>query len=133
MAEPSSKLLESRLLYELSTINRQIEELQAEKHGLERLIVRIRREDVANREVGRRNSARRILVEKAVIDRLIEAKGKTVSSGELYRAASEIEFNLKESTFRSHLHRMRMKGMIQRAGPLAGRYRLPSRESDQQE
>ena len=49
---------------------RRIDELQLEKRGLERLIVRVRREEVANKEVGRKNSARRILVEKAVIDRL---------------------------------------------------------------
>lgn len=127
MNENSSKVLEARLAVELALINRKIQDLESEKRGLERLLVRVRREEVSNQEVGRKNSAKRILVEKAVLDRLTEANGKSVTSHDLWRAANDVELNLKQTTFRSYLHRMKAKSLVE-ASQLAGRWRLPSPE-----
>lgn len=124
MPDASSKPLEERLLAEIRDVTRKIQELELERRGLERLLTRLRREEVSNQEVGRKNSARRILVEKAVLDRLTLAAGKSVATHDLWRAANDIELNLNQSTFRSHLHRMKAKGLIE-AGHLQGRWQLP--------
>lgn len=124
MAEPSSKILEARLMMELTGINHKIRELETEKRSLERLLTRIRHEEVENQEVGRKNSAKRILVEKAVLDRLSVANGKSVTSYDLWRAANDVELRLNQSTFRSYLHRMKAKGLVEPA-LLHGRWRLP--------
>jgi hypothetical protein len=125
MADETSPILEKRLMLELSIINTKLRELELEKLSLERLLVRVRREDVANYEVGRKNSAKRLLVEKAVLNRLAAANGKSVTSNDLWLAANNIELRLNPSTFRSYLHRMKEKGMIE-TGYLYGRWKLPS-------
>ena len=87
-SDHSSKALEIRLLGELARLNRQISELEKDKVSLERILVRIRKEDLSSRDVSRKNSAGRLLVEKAILDRLRESKAdRPVPIGELWKAA----------------------------------------------
>lgn len=123
---PITDNAEETLLGELARINRKLDDLASEKRSLERLIVRMRRENMASNEVSRKNSAGRMLVESAVIKALSQARGKSVTVSDLRIAAEDVEFRLKESTFRSHLHRMKLRGLIVPAD--YGRWKLPTNE-----
>ncbi len=115
--------LEARLLNELARLNREIHNLQGERAALERLITRARRENVAVREVTRINSAARVLIEQAVLEKLRKANGRSLSVEELRLAARSVEIGIKDPTFRSHLHRLKNRGLIESAG--YGRWRIP--------
>lgn len=118
-----TKALEIRLLGELGRLNRQISELEKDKISLERILVRIRKEDLSNREVNRKNSVGRLLVEKAILDRLRESKGeRPVATGELWKAARRADPFLKEGTFRSYVHRMKARQEIE--APAYGHWKI---------
>ena len=109
---------EAALLEQLSDIERRISDLEDERAALQRLLARLRRQNVASQEVTRRNSFNRILVEKSILDRLSDSS-KPVATPDLYRNAKNIVYSLNENTLRSHLHRMKKKGVIDH-GPTRG-------------
>lgn len=108
--DPSS--LERRILKEIGELNAKMAELAQEKLTLERLLLRARRENLAARRVTRKNSVGRALVEQAIIDTLA-ASPKPVRGSDLYEAVRKADFTLKEVTFRSHVHRMKERGIIE--------------------
>ncbi|MDB5702878.1 MAG: hypothetical protein JWL66_3077 [Sphingomonadales bacterium] len=112
--EPS-QTVESRLLEEVASINRKLADLELEKRSIERVIVRMRREGLSSREVTRKNSSSRLLVEHAVLEALRKAKGKSVAVADLRFAVETVEMRLNISTFRSHLRRMKERGLIAQA------------------
>jgi DNA-binding transcriptional ArsR family regulator len=112
--EPSPTV-EFRLLEEVASINRKLAELELEKRSIERVIVRMRREGLSSREVTRKNSSSRLLVEHAVLEALRKAKGKSVAVADLRFAVETVEMRLNISTFRSHLRRMKERGLIAQA------------------
>lgn len=109
-------LLEMRLLGELAAVERRIHELEQERVSLQRLITRVRRENLAARDVTRKNSIGRVLVENAIMQRLNEVPGRSARTSDLWRAARSTDLRLKESTFRSHIHRLKGRGLIESAG-----------------
>lgn len=117
-------IFEARILKEVERCNEIIKEAAAEKRALERLLMRLRQEEIVSHEVGRKNSGRRMLVERAVINRLVDAKGRAVPVNALWSAANSVVPDLKDVTFRTHLHRMKEKGLIV-PSKLHGRWRLP--------
>jgi hypothetical protein len=119
--EPSSAL-EARLLRELAALNRQISELEKDKISLERILVRIRKEGLGKYEVNRKNSAGRLLIEKAILDRLREAQGRSVAIHELWKVARRVNPLVKEGTFRSYIHRMKARQEIE--APSYGNWRI---------
>ncbi len=74
-------------------------------------------------DVTRKNSVTRILVENSVIEALKET-GRIRGTRALYRDACLIVGNLKESTFRTTLHRMKNRGVISSVSD--GKWRLGS-------
>jgi len=114
MSDDQNYFLERRLLNEIAQLERKIAELELERDGLKRVLTRVKRENLAAHEVGRRNSVDRVLIESRLLEYLRHA-GRAVSSGELYNVAKNINPKLKETTFRSHLHRMKKKNMIANA------------------
>lgn len=124
----SVNALESKLLREIATINSRIKEMEQERRSLERLLVRSRRENVAAQEIARISSGSRIIVERSIIGHLRALNGRSSSTSDLKRVAESIELRIKDSTFRSHLHRLKLKGLIQSAGH--GRWQLGSIKLD---
>ena len=122
------RLLERAILDEIAAIDKKQADLHKERHQLERMLLRIRRENIGTVEVTRKNSLGRILVENMVIERLRLAEGKTVSAAELLSAARLKDPKLKSSTFRSYLHRMKAGGTIVRANSIASKWLLPINE-----
>ena len=110
---------ERRILNDIKEIESRIRELESEKLGLQRVLTRLRRESVSTKEVGRRNSIDRVLIERQVLEYL-RARKKPARAWEIYNAAKEVSFSLKENTFRSYLHRMKKSGLIKNPGGQRG-------------
>lgn len=117
--------LEESIGKKISEIDNKIRDLQSERHALERLLLGARRENVENTEAVRRNSGTRILVENSIM-KLLRRSTTPVSNRDLYLNARQMVFSLKESTFRSHIKRMKDAGKII---PKGKRWSLP--EADQ--
>jgi hypothetical protein len=123
MSDPDHTLLERRLLREIAEIDARIAELTANKRSLEQLVVRVRRENPALGGGSRKNSVGRVLVENAITESL-KASPKPLSGSDLFRLARMTDFGLKEVTFRSHLHRLKARGVIQNPPGRRGFWRL---------
>ncbi len=115
MIRPASEGFEDRLRREIEEIERQIRELTHEKQALERQLLKARRASTALSDVSRKNSLNRILVEEKILDAL-RATNKSLSNSQLYRETRKIDANLNASTFRTYLHRMKVRGLIVSAG-----------------
>lgn len=112
---------ESRLQREIEEIELKLKELTAERDALRRQLIKARWEHHHLRDVNRKNSASRVLVEQRVLSTL-EAATKPMTSRQLLEVARFANFELKENTFRTHLHRMKAKGLIESIG--RGKWRL---------
>jgi DNA-binding transcriptional ArsR family regulator len=101
----------SKLLAQLAEVNADITKLTAEKEALERLIIRIRDGRARVLDVTRRNSLDRILVESKVYE-IVSGHKTPVLGRYIFEEIVSILPSMKSSTFRSHLHRMKDKGII---------------------
>lgn len=111
---------ERRLQQEIESIELKLKELSAERDALKRQLIKARWENHLLRDVNRKNSASRVMVEQRVLGALKQAT-KPLSSKQLFEVARLANFELKENTFRTHLHRMKEKGLIENVS--RGRWR----------
>jgi chorismate mutase len=116
MAETSSQYYERRLIREIEEVDLRIKELTDERAALQRQLMKARWENDSLKDVSRKNSGNRVMIETRVIDALEKTRSKPYSSSELYQEALKANFELKENTFRTYLHRMKEKGIIESAG-----------------
>ena len=120
----TSPQLEASISKKISDIDNKIRELESEKTVLERLLLQVRRENVGKVEAVRRNSTGRILVENSIM-RMLERAVAPVSNRDLFVNAKTVVFDLKDTTFRSHIKRMKDAGKIV---PKGSRWVLPKAE-----
>ena len=113
---------EQRLQKEINDIESRIRDLTQEKLALERQLLKARRHSVSG-EVSRKNSLTRVLIETKVLE-ILKSSTRPVTSTTLFREAQTVDLRLKNSTFRTYLHRMKSKGLIQLAGK-SGVWKLP--------
>lgn len=113
---------EKRLTRELEDIEARIMELEEERRALSRQLAKARAEREGLKFTTRKNSANRVLAENAVLQALRDTT-KPLSTQELYRQARLTNYDLKEATFRSYLHRMKKRGDIRTAGHV-GRWQI---------
>lgn len=122
MTDTSPSAYERRLMRAIEDIRSKMRELAADERALERQLMIARRENVSLSDVSRKNSANRVLVENRILEVLKEAP-KPVTNTSLYREARNANYDLTDNTFRTHLHRLKKKGVIESAG--RGLWRLP--------
>lgn len=115
MSNDPSSYYERRLMREIETIDHRIKELSEEKLALRRQLIKARWENTAIKDVSRKNSGNRVMVEARVLDAL-KATKHSMSTAKLYPEALKANFELKENTFRTYLHRMKDKGLIVSVG-----------------
>lgn len=115
MSDDQKTYYERRLMQAIEEVDARIKELQDEKTALMRQLRVARWESDSLKDVNRKNSGVRVMVERRVLDALRAAK-KPVTSDALYKEALKANFELKDGTFRTHLHRMKAKGLLQSAG-----------------
>jgi hypothetical protein len=121
MAEPTPTPYETRLMQEVEAIDARIKDLGQEKAALLRQLMKARWENNSLRDVSRKNSATRIMVEQRVLTEL-QAATRPVSVSRLFAAAKQANYELRENTFRTYLHRLKEKGLIE--SPTRGTWRL---------
>lgn len=106
---------EGRLVEEIEKISINIKELEHEKAALERQLMKARRANSDLKDVTRKNSMTRVMVEARVLRFLGEAR-KPVRTEKLFQDAVFANVRLKKNTFRTYLHRMKTRGLIASAG-----------------
>jgi|GEM_PF-3291656 len=113
---------ERRLEKEIALLDKQIAELTKEKEALQR---QLRKERITNspfKDVNRKNSISRIMVENRIIEILAYLQ-KPMSVRKLYEETKHVNFELKENTFRTYLHRLKEKDIIER-GKNTGEWKI---------
>lgn len=115
MSDTELTYFERRLLKEIEDIERRINDLQGEQRALERQLAKARAERAGVKLVERRNSAARVLAENSVLLALRQSQ-KPMKVNELYKYARRTNYDLKEATFRSYLHRMKKRGELTSSG-----------------
>jgi hypothetical protein len=111
MAKNDTSDLEQRMLSKLAEIDRKIDDLTNERFALHRLIADVRKADLNRRDVTRRNSFDRIVIENEIIG-ILRASREPVKSGVLFEHIKRTNYKLKPATFRSYLHRLKERGHI---------------------
>lgn len=112
--EPIS-FYERRLQREIEQIEIKLKELTAERDALRRQLMKVRWERHHLKDVSRKNSAGRVLVEQRIVNALKEEKNP-INSKKLLAYARIANFSLKENTFRTYLYRMKKRGIIKSVG-----------------
>ncbi|WP_242153617.1 hypothetical protein [Sphingomonas sp. BAUL-RG-20F-R05-02] len=116
------RTLERQLLTEIATKDREIALLKAEREVLERVLYNARKREIGDLEVTRSNSIGRVMAEAAILKRLEGALRAGVDVRQLELTARTAVPSLAQSTFRSHLHRLKERGLIE--APKRGSWRL---------
>jgi len=111
MNDDDSKVYERRLIHELEVIEAKIVELRQEQEALKRQLMKARWETHTLKDVSRRNSANRVLIEERILDALKETD-KALSNDSLFKVAKLANSELKPNTFRTYLFRMKERGLI---------------------
>lgn len=119
---PQMSRLEIALTQELAEVEQRIKELRDEALALRRQIGKASVKRQGLEFATRKNSISRLLVENSVLETLRET-GKPTKTAVLYKAAKVTNADLKENTFRTYLHRMKKKDLIQTARK-AGEWKL---------
>jgi 3-hydroxyacyl-CoA dehydrogenase len=115
MQDSPSSYYELRLTRAIEEINHRIKELTDEQIALRRLLMKARWENSAVKDVSRKNSGNRVMIEARVLGAL-KTTSRALSSSKLCIEARQVNFELKDNTFRTYLHRMKEKGLIVSAG-----------------
>ena len=113
---------EKRILLEIEEINSRIRDLTLEKIALQRQLVKAKADNSGVKNNVRKNSINRVMIETKVIESLEKAI-KPMSTKALYKIGMVANFELKENTFRTHLHRMKKRGVIENGGN-RGKWRI---------
>lgn len=124
MEDEHLSYFENRIIGEIEEIESRIKSLKNEKHALQRQLAKARAQRTGIQNVTRKNSINRVLAENAVISALRESK-KALPTSDLYRFALSTNFDLKPTTFRTYLHRMKNKELIKTARQ-TGYWELPA-------
>lgn len=118
--------LERALTQELSDVEARIKELQDEAAALRRQIGKASAKRQGLGFASRKNSLNRVLAENSVIEALRDAPGP-LSNDTLFKKARLTNPSLKPNTFRTYLHRMKLREAILTARR-AGEWKLPGSE-----
>lgn len=122
MPDEMSSYYERRLIREIEEIENRIKDLTFERDALKRQLMKARWENSHLHDVSRKNSANRVMIETRVLEAL-GAASKALTTSVLYQEGLKANFELKENTFRTYLHRMKEKGIIRSVG--RGVWKLP--------
>ncbi len=113
---------EERLTNELKNIEDRIKELEAEKRALQRQLAKAKTERTGLQTATRKNSLNRVVAENSVIE-MLKRERNPVTTKKLYKNAQLTNYDLKENTFRTYLHRMKKRGII-KTGHFSGSWVL---------
>jgi hypothetical protein len=110
MSVDARSALEAQLLAQLTGVKQELAKLERQRETLEALLLKARQE-LNLRDVTRKNSLDRVLVENTILEALRRGR-KPLPTKMLYYTARSINPQLRNTTFRSYLHRLKTKGLI---------------------
>lgn len=119
--------LEKAIIRQISELDDEIGALETEKRALESLLLKTRKANVASRDVARKNSIPRILVEEKIFEAL-EIAEKPLSNEDLYRCTLAVIRDLNKNTFRSYIKRLKDSKKII---PHGSKWSLPDADKKQ--
>lgn len=117
--------LERALTQELFEVEVRIRALQDEAAALRRQIGKAASKRQGLEFASRKNSLNRVLAENSIIEALRDAPAP-LSNDILFKKARLTNPSLKPNTFRTYLHRMKLRGAILTA-QRAGKWKLPDK------
>lgn len=112
--EDDSRQLERKILVEIDDIDRRFEALRQERTALQRLLVSVRAKTVGMPDVTRKNSVNRIVIEEKILSVLRNSE-RSEPTKKLFREVLNTHPSVKAATFRSYLHRLQSRGLIEPA------------------
>ncbi|MTH80327.1 hypothetical protein [Paracoccus aestuariivivens] len=112
---------EARIARELAAVEDEIRKLEAEAVTLRRQLGKAKAERLGLQHATRKNSMNRVLTENSVLEQLRSTS--PIATKVLFRNAKMSHPDLKETTFRTYLHRMKQRGLIKTARS-AGQWEL---------
>lgn len=115
MADDDDDALQRSLVRRLGEVQEAIAKLTAEKAALERLITHEAVGSPSSTAGARRNSTERLLVEQRVVELLRRAR-TPIYGRFLLKEIRSLLPGMKAATFRSHMHRMKAKGIVAPGG-----------------
>lgn len=121
MPTASHDSYERGLMSELSEIDARIRKLKQEREMVVGLLAKARARRSVGEAAKRRNSVSRLLVETVILEALGASEG-AMRSAELLVHVQRAVPDLKDTTFRSHLHRMKAQGIIENYRRQRGRW-----------
>jgi hypothetical protein len=121
---PDHSSLANLIRAEIARIDKEMKQLFQEKKALERQLMQLRSRDAKLKDVSRKNSVNRVLVESEIVETLTR-KGRPITSKDMFRIVQASLGTLNENSFRTYLHRMKLRGLIESTGE-RGAWRLPS-------
>lgn len=121
MLQPTLSGYEKRLLQELAELGERIQKLEQERDVLQRMLAKARIHHRVVDTVERKNSVSRLLVETVILEALGASEGP-MRSAELLTRLRRMVPDLKDTTFRSYLYRMKAQGMIENYRGQRGRW-----------
>jgi hypothetical protein len=113
MDEPS--VLEREILAHIDGIDKEISKLKSERLKAERMLFRARRDRQGLKDINRKNSLDRVIIENRIVQ-ILTLEKTHMSIKQIYKDVLMMDSTVKESTFRSHIHRLSEKGLIKNSG-----------------
>jgi hypothetical protein len=125
MSNPiNSSDLPTRIRAQLAETEQRIADLIAVRDGLLRVYVRVSSQDEEEKREVRSNSYDRLLIESTILEELKAAEGNRIPTRELFVHARGANPKLKYNTFRSHLTRLKERGLIAAEARARGFWKL---------
>jgi hypothetical protein len=106
---------ERRLILEIEELNERIRDLENQRYALQIQLQKAKATKLDSKEVTRKNSMNRTLIESKTIE-VLRTSTKPLPTDRLFRECRLVDYKLRENTFRTHLHRMKLKGLIESVG-----------------
>ena len=109
-ASQTRRNLEKVILERLAEISNEVAAMEVERQSLIHSLAALRKNSNKN-EVGRINSDQRILIELSIID-FLSGKNYLTNWKDIYKEAKKVKPDLKATTFRTYLNRLKEKGYL---------------------
>jgi DNA-binding transcriptional regulator PaaX len=121
-----SPQLSEQLREQLVETERRIADLIALRDGLFHMLLRVDKNGKRTRQEEVRSSSHdRLLIERRILETLTAADGRALSTRKLFNEARAASPQLRYSTFRSHLSRLKGRGLIASKKNDRGYWMLP--------
>ena len=116
--------LAAQTLAEIAEIDRRIASLVELRDGLKRVFLNASKGGLGAVAGAQLNDIRRSMIDHVILEMLEKSDGCSMKTRDLFDGARSVSAHLKYVTFRSHLHRLKQRGLITAENVEYGSWRL---------